>query len=181
MKKQFGTLLVLLLIAVGCGETPQVDQAAQPVLNAPQTTPGATAGLPSSAEPSTSKTSAPPTEDSTDVPDATTPGGTAGLPSSADASKPDASTTDATVAVASSGPAIRIGGEENQPVIEVANLSDEELKAIEQLDASQRKERLQVFVAEFEGVPALDGEVAVVDGKLRFTPRFPLEQGVRYD
>lgn len=201
MEKRTWMLLGVLLTVAGCGKTPQVDQAAQPVLNAPADSPRATAGAASNAEAKS------------DEAKLAAPGATAGLPSSAEESKADApaATADAPselpdstakassekaganpsgATAGSSGSAEanfttplitpQIGDEANQYVLEVSNLSEAELKAIEKLDAAGRNELLKVFVAEFEGVPALNGEVTLSDGKLRFTPRFPLEQGVRY-
>jgi hypothetical protein len=60
-------------------------------------------------------------------------------------------------------------------------LGDSRLEAIAKLDDASRASMLQVFVADsgFDA-PPMSGETTVTDGRLRFTPRYPLKPGMRY-
>lgn len=67
-----------------------------------------------------------------------------------------------------------------RPAFQVLGLSSDELAAIRTLSIPARDEWLKVYVADLEDPPPMMGEVDVIDKALRFTPRHPLEPGVRY-
>jgi hypothetical protein len=81
-------------------------------------------------------------------------------------------------------PVIRLHGDK-EPVIEVAGLSPEELKALAKLEqtAEQWQALFAVYVergGERDKQPAMLGSYRVEKDVLRFQPRFPLVRGVSY-
>jgi hypothetical protein len=82
------------------------------------------------------------------------------------------------------GPAIRLNGDAAK-TIDVAGLSAKDLEAVGKLGLKDDEWRalFAVYVAPAEGKergPALLGSYRVEEGMVRFEPRFPLVQGVRY-
>ena len=77
---------------------------------------------------------------------------------------------------------VEIGGSDaGGHTVDVLGLSSEQCAEFEKLSPDQRRVVLRVYVdADVKDLPALDGKLAVVDGRLRFTPRYPLERGLRY-
>jgi len=132
------------------------------------------------AKPSPNEARAPDAAD-----DAASSGAAAGLSSSAKASDRRANATEAdllpdTTSVKSdTSPSVQIAFIEGRPVFEVTP-SPEDFKALSQLDAAGLRETFKVFVPDLADPPPLDGKYELADLKLRFTPRFPLEPGVRY-
>lgn len=77
--------------------------------------------------------------------------------------------------------------DERERVIEVSGISRDELAALADLpkDDPAWQARLAVYAladrkASFEGRPAMAGHYSLEGGRLRFTPRYPLEPGVIY-
>jgi hypothetical protein len=71
-------------------------------------------------------------------------------------------------------------GEGARSGFQVVGLGDKELAEIAELSVPARDGWLKVFVTQMDDPPPMMGEVEVVDKVLRFTPRHPLEPGVRY-
>jgi hypothetical protein len=71
--------------------------------------------------------------------------------------------------------------DDGQPVFEVTGLSARELAAFENLDPTRQALVFEVFVgSEKSDLPPIVGKRSINGGKLRFTPEFPLEPGMRY-
>jgi hypothetical protein len=90
------------------------------------------------------------------------------------------------VAIGGCGPpATRIelntAGGASQASFDVVGLSSRELAALRKLGPGEQAAVFQVFVAtDLKDPPSMLGAMAVTGKTLRFTPRFPLEPGVRY-
>ncbi len=68
-----------------------------------------------------------------------------------------------------------------QGTFDVVGLEAQELAAIARLDAARQAAIIEVHVAnDLADPPAMGGEVSIEGGTARFTPRYPLEPGLRY-
>lgn len=66
--------------------------------------------------------------------------------------------------------------------LEFAGLSEQERKAVAELDTTVLSMLFEVRVADAgKDVPNVAGSVSFVDGKLRFEPRYPFAKGVTYE
>jgi hypothetical protein len=77
---------------------------------------------------------------------------------------------------------IELGGEGNSDAhFDVVGLSAAELAALAKRDERQRAAVLQVFVvSDLVDPPSVLGNTSVVGNRLVFTPRYPVESGLRY-
>ncbi len=85
-------------------------------------------------------------------------------------------------AVEGTGPRIALAGTADTGfTVDVAGLGADQLAVFDKLSAEKRAEIVQVFVAsEANDLPPLDGTLAIVEDRLRFAPRYPLEPGLQY-
>ncbi len=66
------------------------------------------------------------------------------------------------------------------PIVEVRGLDDKEVAAFDKLDADARGKVFRIVVGGVPDAPNVAGEYETADGKVRFTPRYPLEPGLAY-
>ncbi len=65
--------------------------------------------------------------------------------------------------------------------VDVFGLSEDQQSAFGKLSPDERRTVLQVYVdVDIDDLPALEGRLDVLSDRLRFTPRYPLEEGLRY-
>lgn len=79
------------------------------------------------------------------------------------------------------GPQIQLNTTGLVASFDLMGLSGLELAALTKLDHERQAEVFQVHVlGDLDDPPAMVGELSIVDQTLRFTPRYPLEPGLRY-
>jgi hypothetical protein len=85
-------------------------------------------------------------------------------------------------ATAATGPTIELAGSADTGfIVEVSGLGADQLADFDKLSAEERTQLLQLFVvSESNDLPPLDGTLSVVENRLRFAPRYPLEPGLKY-